>query len=114
MKRNFILTAAHCIEKYHRFDIYVGLVDRPPGFYHWGTIITGRANIFVHPERNPDDFSNDVGLLRIEDAPDNLLQSEYVDVVQLPRSEQIEIDLTGEMGTVSGKIMQTTLKFYFK
>jgi secreted trypsin-like serine protease len=102
VKRNFILTAAHCIEEYNRIDIYVGLVDRPPGFYHWGTTITGRSNFIVHPDRNADDFSNDIGVLRMDEAPDNLLSSAYVDVVTLPNSSQMEIDLTGAIGTISG------------
>lgn len=76
-------------------------MDRPPGFYHWTTIVTGRSNIIVHPERNVEEYSYDIGLLRIEDAPDNLLQSAYVDVVKLPESVQMEIDLTGAIGTVS-------------
>lgn len=77
-------------------------MQRPPGQYQFTTIVTGRNNLIIHPERNADDFSFDVGLIRLEDAPLDLLDLEYVGVVRLPRTEHKEIELGGEIGLFSG------------
>lgn len=98
----FPLQAAHCIENYNRVDLYVGLVQRPPGFYQFTTIITGRSNLLVHPDRNAAAYSYDVGLLRLEEAPEDLLDLDYVSLISLPTSEQSNIDLSGLMGLFSG------------
>jgi hypothetical protein len=97
------------VEEYDIIEIYVGLIERPPGFYVWTTTIRDKSNFFVHPQRNTSDISNDVALVRMDAAPDDLLSSPYVAVVPLPRSDQMNVDLTEKIATVI-KIMSFVKK----
>jgi hypothetical protein len=58
----------------------------------------------VHPDWNTTNLSNDVALIRMNSIPDNVLSSPYVAIVKLPRSDQMNVNLTGQIAIVSKKL----------
>ena len=58
----WVLTAAHCL--YHAFGGVTVTYTRttPDGLVTSGSLHTGSNSVFVHPDYNPFDFHDDIGL----------------------------------------------------
>jgi hypothetical protein len=90
----------------------MGIIQQPPapGLYVWMSTANGRSNFYIHPQRKPADNSNDVALVKMEPIPDNVFSSPYVAIVKLPRSDQMNVNLTGQIATVSKKLIVCSIK----
>ncbi|KAF4525413.1 hypothetical protein B566_EDAN004156 [Ephemera danica] len=93
-----ILTAAHCINSYNFFELYMGSMDYTDINLRISYTTTSKS---VHPNFSPNTLNNDVGLLFVSD-----IYSEYfagqISVVRLPPLTQENFDFTGSQATATG------------
>ncbi|KAG5669666.1 hypothetical protein PVAND_017549 [Polypedilum vanderplanki] len=100
--REWVLTAGHCVYEFIYFELYFGLIQRPPGNYTWATAVTGSQYIHLHEKYNDNTLSNDISLIFLSDAPSNLLEFSHIGIIPLPIQSDAEINLIGKIASVSG------------
>jgi hypothetical protein len=94
--------AGHCVFEFIRFELYFGIVQRPPSNHTWSTTIAGTQHITLHERYDDATLANDIALIFLATAPENLLEMPYVGAVGLPIVGDAEVDLVGVVASVSG------------
>ncbi|KAH8363706.1 hypothetical protein KR200_005249, partial [Drosophila serrata] len=65
--KNFVLTAAHCIDGQNQLFVKLGIYDRSCTRQSCSDVEIYNINrAFIHAEFNPNQYSNDIGLLKLE------------------------------------------------
>ncbi|CAO1432960.1 unnamed protein product [Diamesa serratosioi] len=98
ISHNWILTAAHCVDGIVSADIYVGIVNRSPMSYVW-TIKVNQNSLMGHENYDASTISNDIALVRLASA---IPQHASVNYISLPRRAEVNENLTGKAGIISG------------
>ncbi|PZC84934.1 hypothetical protein B5X24_HaOG200509 [Helicoverpa armigera] len=102
ISQEWVVTAAHCCfhdgEEVNHVQAILGahsLYDR----YENGRRIVNVAELVIHPEYNPNSFSNDIALLRLA----NVVQlSDMINTIQLPYRNISLFNFAGAGATISG------------
>ena len=80
---NFNFQAGHCVfggAQY--FEIYLGVINLS-GPVSWGARVFPR-DVFLHQEYNDLTLNNDIAMMRLVDAPENLFDDPFVAAIPLP------------------------------
>jgi hypothetical protein len=64
--------------------------------------ITDQKYLIVHPEFEARFLRNDIGLIHLKDATEDLLNHEHIDVVNIPSFDEGNLDFVNMQGTLSG------------
>ncbi|KAG5669664.1 hypothetical protein PVAND_017547 [Polypedilum vanderplanki] len=102
VKHNWVVTAAHCVSnfEYRYIEVLLGLVNRndQPEYL---LRVENRDHVRYHPLYDPpDNLSNDIALIYLEDAEPSILSNPYVGKIDLPVG--IVSDFVGYQVTATG------------
>ncbi|KAL7018269.1 hypothetical protein ACKWTF_010697 [Chironomus riparius] len=94
----WVLTVTFCIDRdANNFNIYTGIVNIS-GPATWGTAAS-HSDMHVHPQYNASALRNDIALVNLVNAPNDLLSKPYVGMIQLPTQP---VNLVDFLGSISG------------
>lgn len=79
-------------------DVYVGIVNRSPMSYVW-TIKVSQNSLIAHESYDASTISNDIALVRLVSA---IPQHASVNYISLPRRAEVNENLVGKAGIISG------------
>lgn len=77
------------------FDLYTGIVNIT-GPASWGTRVY-HADTRIHPQYNEDFILNNIGMIKLIEAPDDLLSYPYTGIIELPTET---VNLVGLLGSI--------------
>lgn len=78
-------------------------MDRYNGPAAWRSqSITNREHLIVHPNFDRRFLKNDIALVYLDDATEDILDHEHIELAQIPTFEEGSLDLTGMESTLSG------------
>lgn len=100
-KKIFLITlqSAHCLApNFSEFYVYLGQVDKNQPS-SWESRIIDQSAFHPHPDYNETTRSNDIGLIFLSDATPQVLESDFIDVVNLPIMDS---NLIGHQAVISG------------
>lgn len=99
----FNFQAGHCVYgDVKHFEVYLGVVDFE-GQVAWATKVEPQ-DTYLHKEYDDSRLKNDIALIKLNTAPDNLFDDPFIASIALP-SEYF--DLTDYTGTIV-RIHETT------
>ncbi|KAG5668687.1 hypothetical protein PVAND_016616 [Polypedilum vanderplanki] len=101
VKYNWVITAAHCTIDMKSFSLYFGIINRSSSA-QWKEEISDFSYIKMHPYYDDDTLQNDISLMFLKRATEELLTFPNVALVALPTFENIGANLTNRDGTVCG------------
>jgi secreted trypsin-like serine protease len=96
------LQAAHCVDSFDEIYVYLGMINRVKGPFAWTSEQIKSEHIIVHPTFNPYLLTNDIALVYLDEAPDDLLDREHVATLALPSESDVDVNLEAIDATVSG------------
>ncbi|XP_070508577.1 brachyurin-like isoform X2 [Chironomus tepperi] len=103
VKYNWILTAAHCIEGFTQIEVFLGVINRIDGPAAWrSNPITDPKHLIVHPNFDARYLKNDIGLIFLQDAEEDLLLHEHIETLEIPSFDEGAQDLIGRESILSG------------
>jgi hypothetical protein len=93
--------AAHCTFSMTSFLLYFGIVDRTSSAA-WLETVSDLSDVRMHPYYDDDTLENDIAMIFMTGASEDLLGLPFVSVVSLPRLWDLGVNLTSRDGTVCG------------
>lgn len=102
LTHEWVLTAAHCLHEFSSIAVFLGVTDRVNGPAAWSGNVTSRSQLIIHPKYIPTSHANDIGLIRLVNIEPSILDHKDVETIALPLATEVNVNLVGMEGTVSG------------
>jgi transmembrane serine protease 9 len=100
IKDKWVLTSAYCLNhSFTAITVFVGGINLLTDSFSMIQNVTAKSHIHVHPNYKRDTLENDIALIYVESAPEDLSKKSNTAAVKLPAENQETI---GMMGTISG------------
>lgn len=103
VRPKYVLSAAHCISGFQEIDVIGGTIStletEPDEFFYK---VLNRAHLISHENYMPNLIRNDVGVIYMENARDDIFSTPYIQPIALPIEGDANVDLTGRIIEMSG------------
>jgi secreted trypsin-like serine protease len=80
----------------------IGTINRVRGPHAQVFDVSSTRDLILHPHYDPNDLSHDIAMIRLRNSRENILAHPHVDLIQLPSAVDVNSNLVGMNGTVSG------------